>query len=103
MAMAMLSAISGKPASNDVAMTGEITLTGSIIAIGGLNEKLLAAKRNNIDTVLIPKENEVDLKEIPEKVKEGMKLITIEKVDDAIPYVFPLIKIKNQSKDKKKK
>lgn len=58
MAMAMLSVISGKPASNNVAMTGEITLTGSILAIGGLNEKLLAAKRNDIKTVLIPKDNE---------------------------------------------
>ena len=61
MAMAILSAVSGKPASNNVAMTGEITLTGSVLAIGGLTEKLLAAKRNNIKTVLIPKENEIDL------------------------------------------
>lgn len=89
MAMAMLSAISGKPASNDVAMTGEITLTGNILMIGGLTEKLLAAKRNGIKKVLIPKGNEVDLKEIPKKVKEGMKIITIDKLEDAIPHVFP--------------
>lgn len=108
MIMAMLSAISGMPASNKVAMTGEITLTGSILAIGGLNEKLLAAKRNDIHTVLIPKDNEIDLKEIPDKVLEGLRIIPIEKVEEAIPYVFPdMKKIKNsekvkQSKSKKK-
>jgi ATP-dependent Lon protease len=109
LAMAMLSAVSGIPASNNVAMTGEITLTGSILAIGGLNEKLLAAKRNDIKTVLIPKDNEIDLKEIQNKVKDGLKLILIEKLEDAIPYVFPdMKKIKKigkskQSKSKKKK
>ena len=109
MAMAMLSVISGKPASNNIAMTGEITLTGSILAIGGLNEKLLAAKRNDIKTVLIPKDNEIDLKEIPEKVKEGLKIIPIAKLEEAIPYVFPdmktkkTVEVKKVSKTKKKK
>lgn len=103
MAMAILSAVSGKPASNDIAMTGEITLTGSILAIGGLNEKLLAAKRNNITTVLIPKENEIDLKEISDRIKDGIKIIPIEKVDDAIPYIFPSIKVKKHDNGKKKK
>lgn len=103
MAMAMLSAISGRPASNNVAMTGEITLTGSILAIGGLTEKLLAAKRNNIKTVLIPKENEIDLKEISDKVKSGLHIVTIEKVEHAIPYIFEGIKVKKPSGKKKKK
>ena len=103
MAMAMLSAVSGRPASNNVAMTGEITLTGSILAIGGLTEKLLAAKRNNINTVLIPKENEIDLKEISDKVKSGLNIITIEKAEQAIPYIFEGIKMKKSGKDKKKK
>jgi len=109
MAMAMLSVISGKPASNNIAMTGEITLTGSILAIGGLNEKLLAAKRNDIKTVLIPKDNEIDLKEIPEKVKEGLKIIPISKLEEAIPYVFPdmktkkVVEAKKIAKTKKKK
>jgi ATP-dependent Lon protease len=88
MTMAMLSAVSRRPASNNIAMTGEITLTGSVLGIGGLTEKLLAAKRFDIETVLIPKENEIDLKEINEKVKNGLKIVTIEKVEDAIPYVF---------------
>ena len=103
MAMAMLSAVSGKPASNNVAMTGEITLTGSILAIGGLTEKLLAAKRNNIKTVLIPKENEIDLKEISDKVKTGLKIVTIEKAEQAIPYIFDGANLKKPVQNKKKK
>ncbi len=92
MSMALLSAVSGKPATNDVAMTGEITLRGNVLPIGGLNEKLLAAKRNGIKKVLIPKDNEIDLKEIPGEVKEGLEIIPIEQIEDAIPYVFPLMK-----------
>jgi ATP-dependent Lon protease len=88
MAMAMVSAISGKPARSDVAMTGEITLRGNVLAIGGLNEKLLAAKRSGIKIVLIPKENEKDLTEIQDAVKDGLKIIPIEKIEDAVKYVF---------------
>jgi ATP-dependent Lon protease len=89
MAMAILSAVSGIPATNSVAMTGEITLRGKILAIGGLNEKLLAAKRNDIKTILIPEENEIDLKEMPPQVLEGLTIIPISKMEDAINYVFP--------------
>ena len=88
MSMAILSAASGRPASSEVAMTGEITLRGNVLPIGGLNEKLLAAKRNGISTVLIPKDNEKDLVEILEKVKEGLKIIPIERIEDAVQYVF---------------
>lgn len=101
MSMALLSAVSGKPATNDVAMTGEITLRGNVLPIGGLNEKLLAAKRNEIKKVLIPKDNEIDLKEIPLEVKEGLEIIPIEQIEDAIPYVFPSMK-KNNKKSVKK-
>ncbi len=89
MAMALLSALSSKPASNNIAMTGEITLRGEVLPIGGLNEKLLAAKRNDIHTVLIPAENEIDLKEISDRVTEGLKIIPVSKIEDAVPYVFP--------------
>jgi ATP-dependent Lon protease len=92
MSMALLSAISGKAAKNDTAMTGEITLRGNVLPIGGLTEKLLAAKRNGIKTVLIPKENEIDLKEIQDRVKEGMKIISISRIEEAIPYIFPNVK-----------
>jgi ATP-dependent Lon protease len=88
MAMAMYSAVSGKPARNDVAMTGEITLRGEVLSIGGLNEKLLAAQRSGIVTVLIPQENEKDLAEIPARVKEGLTLVPIASIEEAIPYVF---------------
>jgi ATP-dependent Lon protease len=93
MAMAILSAVSGKPALNNVAMTGEITLRGNVLPIGGLNEKLLAAKRNEIKTVLIPKDNEIDLIEIPEKVKDGLLIIPIDSVASAVRYVIPELKI----------
>jgi ATP-dependent Lon protease len=103
MSMALLSAVSGKAASNNVAMTGEITLRGNVLPIGGLNEKLLAAKRYGIETVLIPAENEIDLKEIQDKVKAGLKLILIEKIEDAIPYVFPELKGRVKTPKKKPK
>lgn len=100
MAMALYSAISGNPASNNVAMTGEITLRGNVLPIGGLNEKLIAAKRTGIETVLIPGENEIDLKEIQAKVTDNLKIIPIEKIEDAIPYVFPGAVIKPFVEDK---
>lgn len=87
-AMAIISAASNRPARCDVAMTGEITLRGNVLAVGGLNEKLLAAQRSGVKTVLIPKENTKDLTEIPDKVKKGLKIIPIEKISDAMPYVF---------------
>ncbi len=89
MAMAMYSAITGKAARSDVAMTGEITLRGEVLAIGGLNEKLLAAQRSGISKVLLPEENVKDLIEIPDRVKEGLKLIPIKNIEDAIPHIFP--------------
>lgn len=88
MAMAMYSAISGRPARNDVAMTGEITLRGNVLAIGGLNEKLLAAQRHSIHEVLVPEENMKDLAEVPAKVKEGLTIRPIARIEDAIPILF---------------
>jgi ATP-dependent Lon protease len=88
MAMAMYSALSGRPARGDVAMTGEITLRGEVLSIGGLTEKLLAAQRSGVGTVLIPKENMKDLEEIPAKVKEGVRLVPISRIEEALPHVF---------------
>ncbi|MDR3665426.1 MAG: endopeptidase La [Ignavibacteriaceae bacterium] len=101
MAMALYSAISGRPASNNIAMTGEITLRGNVLPIGGLNEKLIAAKRYGIETVLIPRDNEIDLKEIAAKVTDGLKIIPIDKIEDAIPYIFPSEKKESGSSGKK--
>lgn len=107
MAMAIISAASNRPARNDVAMTGEITLRGNVLPIGGLNEKLLAAQRSGITTVLIPKENMKDLTEIPEKVKEGLTIIPVETIEEAAQYVFAVpkreAKEKKSSTTKKKK
>ena len=97
MAMAMFSAISGKPARSDIAMTGEVTLRGEVLPIGGLNEKLIAAQRNKIKKVLIPLENEKDLAEIPERVKAGLTIVPIAKIDDAFAHVF----VKSRSSRKK--
>jgi ATP-dependent Lon protease len=89
MAMAIYSAVSGRPARSDVAMTGEITLRGEVLSIGGLNEKLLAAQRSGIRKVLIPEENDKDLQEIPTRVKAGLTIIPIGKIEDALRHVFP--------------
>lgn len=88
MTLAMISALTGTAARSDVAMTGEITLRGEILPIGGLNEKLLAAQRSGIKTVLIPKENQKDLKEIPAKIKDGLTIVPVEILDEALPYIF---------------
>lgn len=77
MCTALVSAITGIPVKANVAMTGEITLRGEVLAIGGLKEKLLAAHRGGIDTVLIPHDNVKDLKEIPENVKQGLTIIPV--------------------------
>lgn len=88
MALAMLSVATGRPLRHDVAMTGEITLRGEVLAIGGLNEKLLAAQRHRVVKVLIPKDNERDLAEIPTKVKEGLTIVPVNTLDEALPHVF---------------
>ncbi len=89
MAMAIYSAVSGMPARSDVAMTGEITLRGEVLSIGGLNEKLLAAQRSGVRKVLIPEENLKDLQEIAPRVKAGLTIIPVGKIEDALKHVFP--------------
>ena len=84
MATSIVSVLTGIPVRRDVAMTGEITLRGRVLPIGGLKEKLLAALRAGITTVFIPKENEKDLAEIPDNVKKHLKLIPVAHVDDVI-------------------
>jgi ATP-dependent Lon protease len=104
MALALVSAFTGMKASGDVAMTGEITLRGRVLPIGGLTEKLLAAKRNGISKVIIPKENEVDLKEIPANITEALTLIPVETIEEAMHHVFPEFKQnKNKPAVKKRK
>ncbi|WP_298223753.1 endopeptidase La [Acidocella sp.] len=84
MATSIVSAITGIPIRKDIAMTGEITLRGRVLPIGGLKEKLLAALRAGITTVVIPKDNEKDLIEIPDNVKKGLTIIPVSHVDEVI-------------------
>ncbi|MGB1360994.1 MAG: endopeptidase La [Alphaproteobacteria bacterium] len=84
MVTAMVSALTDNPVRKDVAMTGEVTLRGKVLAIGGLKEKLLAAYRSGIKTVLIPQENEKDLEEIPDNAKQGLKIIPVSDVDEVL-------------------
>ena len=84
MATAIVSVLTGVPIRKDVAMTGEITLRGRVLPIGGLKEKLLAALRGGIRTVLIPKDNEKDLADIPENVKSGLEIVPVSTVDEVL-------------------
>ena len=88
MATAIVSVLSGIAVRKDVAMTGEITLRGRVLPIGGLKEKLLAALRGGIKTVLIPEDNVKDLAEIPDNVKSGMKLIPVSHVDEVLKHAL---------------
>ena len=84
MVTAIVSTMTGVPARKDVAMTGEITLRGRVLPIGGLKEKLLAALRGGMKTVLIPEENAKDLVEIPDSVKSGLEIVPVSRMDEVL-------------------
>ncbi len=88
MAVAVTSALTGMPVRSNMAMTGEITLRGRILPIGGLKEKLIAALRGGVEYVLIPKENERDLKDIPAKVKRRLNLILVDQMDEVLEHAL---------------
>jgi ATP-dependent Lon protease len=94
--------LTGVPIRKDLAMTGEITLRGRVLAIGGLKEKLLAALRSGVKTVLIPLENEKDLAEVPENVKAGLEIIPVSTVDEVLKLALtgPLIPIEWKADEK---
>ena len=95
MATSIISVLTGIPISKSIAMTGEITLRGRVLPIGGLKEKLLAALRGGVQTVLIPRENEKDLAEIPDNVKKNLNIISVETVDEVVKHalVKPIVAI----------
>jgi len=101
MITAMVSVLTGIPVRKDIAMTGEITLRGRVLAIGGLKEKLLAALRGGVKTVLIPEENAKDLADIPDNVKNALKIIPVDTVDEVLKHALTrkLKKIKWTSSD----
>ena len=88
MATAIVSVLTGIPVRHDIAMTGEITLRGRVLPIGGLKEKLLAALRGGIKTVLIPEENAKDLVEISENVKKGLEIIPVSRMDEVLTHAL---------------
>lgn len=88
MCTALVSALTGIPVRSTVAMTGEITLRGEVLPIGGLKEKLLAAHRGGITTVLIPKENERDLAEIPRNIKQNLTIVPVRWIDEVLTYAL---------------
>jgi ATP-dependent Lon protease len=101
---AITSLLTGRPVRNDVAMTGEITLRGLVLAVGGIKEKILAARRAGITTVILPKRNEKDLQEVPEQVKKDMKFHFVQRMDEVIRIALkpkPNSKAKPKPKSKK--
>ncbi|KQP69960.1 DNA-binding protein [Methylobacterium sp. Leaf111] len=88
MATAIISTLTGIPVRRDVAMTGEVTLRGRVLPIGGLKEKLLAALRGGIKTVLIPEENAKDIAEVPDSVKNGMEIIPVSRMDQVLQHAL---------------
>jgi ATP-dependent Lon protease len=84
MATALVSALTGIPVRQDVAMTGEITLRGKVLPIGGLKEKLLAALRLGVRTVLVPRDNEKDMAEIPDEVREALDIHFVEQMEQVL-------------------
>ena len=85
---ALASLFMGKPVDSKVAMTGEITLRGQVLPVGGIKEKLLAAHRAGIKTVYIPKDNEIDLEDLPEEIRNDLRIIPVESADDVIAKVI---------------
>ncbi len=88
MCTALVSVLTDIPVKSDVAMTGEITLRGEVLPIGGLKEKLLAAHRGGISTVLIPLENEKDLVEIPKNIKDKLTIVPVQWIDQVLSHAL---------------
>jgi ATP-dependent Lon protease len=92
MAVALISALTKTPVRKDVAMTGEITLRGKVLPVGGIKEKILAAHRGGLKTIILPKENEKDLSEIPAEIKKSLKIVLVEKMEEVVEYALLEIK-----------
>ena len=88
LATSMISALLGIPIRNDIAMTGEITLRGRVLPIGGLREKLLAARRGLINKVIIPRDNEKDLKDVPKEILRGLEIVLVDHIDEVLPQAL---------------
>jgi ATP-dependent Lon protease len=103
MATALVSLISKQPVHADVGMTGEITLRGQVLPVGGIKEKVLAAHRSGLKTVVLPKRNKADLEDLPEEVRKEMKFVFVDTVDQVISAALEPVSKKDVKKTKSKK
>jgi len=87
----LASLYSQKPVRNDTAMTGEITLTGLVLPVGGIKEKVLAARRAGLHRVILPKDNEKDLRDLPEHVRQEMEFVWADRIEDALDAAIPAL------------
>jgi ATP-dependent Lon protease len=106
MATALVSLISGRPVKKGVSMTGEITLRGQVMPIGGVKEKMLAAHRAGLKTIILPKRNQLDVEDVPEEVRKTMTFVFVESVNDVLKAalekpVKPVKKIPQKKKNAK--
>ena len=88
MCVSLISALTGRKVKKDIAMTGELTLKGNILPVGGIKEKVLAAHRAGVGKVLLPVENKPDIDEIPEKIRNKMEFVLINRIEDALKEVL---------------
>jgi ATP-dependent Lon protease len=88
MANAIASLVRNEPVAEDVGMTGEITLTGQVLPIGGLREKVLAAQRYGLKRIVVPRDNEPDLEELPDETKQELEFIPVDSIDDVFAVAF---------------
>jgi len=88
MATAFISALTDRAVRHDVAMTGEITLRGRILPVGGLKEKSMAAHRAGIKTIIVPRQNQKDMVEIPKKIQRDLRFVFVDRMDDVLPVAL---------------
>jgi ATP-dependent Lon protease len=102
MAAAFISALTHRPVHHDVAMTGEITLRGRVLPVGGLKEKSMAAHRAGIKTIIVPRRNEKDLIEVPKKVQRDLKFVFVDRMDDVLSVALapPPLKAPRRAQEK---
>ena len=103
MATSLVSLVTGRKVSPQIGMTGEITLRGQVLPIGGVKEKVLAAHRSGLGTVILPKQNEKDLDDVPEEIRKTMKFVFADTVEDVINAALEKPKVKKKATKKETK
>lgn len=103
MATALVSLVSKRPVRSEIGMTGEITLRGQVLPVGGVKEKVLAAHRSGLKTVILPKRNEADLEDLPKEVREDINFVFVDTVDQVIGTALETEPIKQEKKKTKSK